>query len=521
MLKEKTAMIKGPDEISVTYLNKCQTYSISITDTMPECSSSGSKYRTAIRISFEDEQQRARPGACWQLWKEGRGTNEAHKRGGKLQAVEYVSADLVHIHDVHSNVRLASENFDGFAVEWTRNLSGSAECVVQARFNFLSTDFSHSKGVKGVPVRLCAKTEVVEPQQKSSKEICYCSVKTFRDHGSERKLQNDKIHVKKCIEKVKQQMEQAEAGLKDSGKRRRSDSVVTQRPTKVAKHMRSWSMSSSASLEGQDPGEGELHIRLRNLEGMFNSIHSASVLNLPGEERDDLDAHPVPLHLPMPSASSEPQNQQEVKRESTQNTLTSSKQSPANSSQGYLSSPAYSQSRTTSHERPRGVQAPHQLVNPPDGPTKIKKVQQQGDGQSVEWIEALGVDPFYQPPPEPVSAVACFYMKPSIAGRRVEDDYYRAVYLTHRNLDSLVHAIALKCNVEPIRITSTIRVNAAGLQIKVEDDMIREMDEGQDLLAELDPTDETPSSAEDFLRYNEDDYSVPGSAASYRLTLRF
>ncbi|KFY15409.1 hypothetical protein V491_05692, partial [Pseudogymnoascus sp. VKM F-3775] len=88
VLNAPTAMISNADEIPVTYLNKGQAYSVSIVDTQPMLPVPvGTRYRTFVRISFEDEQQRQRPASCWQLWKEGRGTNEAHQRGGKLQAV--------------------------------------------------------------------------------------------------------------------------------------------------------------------------------------------------------------------------------------------------------------------------------------------------------------------------------------------------------------------------------------------------------------------------------------------------
>ncbi|KAJ4170834.1 hypothetical protein NW754_006978 [Fusarium falciforme] len=199
-LNAPTAMIKHSDEIPVTYLNKGQAYSLSVADTnatMPVAP--GTKYRTFVRVSFEDDQQRQRPGVCWGLWKEGRGTNEAHQRGGKLQAVD------------------------------------------------------HSKGVKGIPVRLCAKTHPVpcdpsQPTADANPDICYCKVKLFRDHGAERKLSNDVAHVKKSIDKLKQQIAQAESGLKDFGKRKRSSGAAKmgdQRPGKVQKHKRTWSMSSS------------------------------------------------------------------------------------------------------------------------------------------------------------------------------------------------------------------------------------------------------------------------------------
>merc|ERR1712093_252169 len=81
---------------------------------------SGARYRTFIRISFEDEQQRQRPATCWQLWKEGRGTNEAHQRGGKLQAVEYVEANQpAENDDKRTRVDIDTASFDGFSVIWT------------------------------------------------------------------------------------------------------------------------------------------------------------------------------------------------------------------------------------------------------------------------------------------------------------------------------------------------------------------------------------------------------------------
>src|SRR5882757_1591680 len=176
-------MIKHAEEIPVTYLNKGQAYSIAIVDTAPtQTPTVPVKYRTFIRISFEDEHQRQRPAACWQLWKEGRGTNEAHQRGGRLQAVEFVDPSQVGGGDAQGRPRieLESASFDGFAVNWTPVLSTAPDCSVAVRFNFLSTDFSHSKGVKGIPVRLCAKTEMISHGAlavPNNSEVCYCKVK--------------------------------------------------------------------------------------------------------------------------------------------------------------------------------------------------------------------------------------------------------------------------------------------------------------------------------------------------------
>jgi CP2 transcription factor len=303
-LNAPTAMIKYADEIPVTYLNKGQAYTVSIFDTAPPAprQPGAIKYRTYLRVSFEDEQQRARPGACWQLWKEGRGTNEAHQRGGKLLAVEYVDPNQGGDDAIRkSQVELEKASFDGFAVTWYPNMTaGVPDCSISVRFNFLSTDFSHSKGVKGIPVRLCAKTDIITASGSTvnEPEVCFSKVKLFRDHGAERKLSNDVAHVKKTIEKLKQQISQAEAGLGSSGKRKRSGSTVkppvASKPGKVIKHKRTWSVDSDVEV-GRSSAEEDLHMKLVSMQDMFSSTRPVSVLYLRGEPEDDPDLHPVKL----------------------------------------------------------------------------------------------------------------------------------------------------------------------------------------------------------------------------------
>lgn len=433
-LNAPTAMIKNADEIPVTYLNKGQAYSISLLDTAPtQVSSTPVKYRTYIRISFEDEQQRQRPAACWQLWKEGRGTNEAHQRGGRLQAVEFVDPSQVGGGEVQGRprVELESASFDGFAVTWIPVHSNAPECSIAVRFNFLSTDFSHSKGVKGIPVRLCAKTELLttepgSPTDASKAELCYCKVKLFRDHGAERKLSNDVAHVKKTIDKLKQQIAQVESGMKDFGKRKRSGSISkatpSSRPGKVPKHKRTWSMSSASSASGSRPAaEEDLHHKLATLQDMFSSTRPASVLYLKGDEHDDPDLFPV--HL-----SGTPQDLSKIdtnvdttmwERQSSNNGATSSIVSPTPSSQSIHSGGR----RESSFQQPAPFQPPSRMSsnewrNLPqtatgdlkplggitagsDVPTKVQRPYSDDHALSG-WIEALGVDQTYQPPPEPM-----------------------------------------------------------------------------------------------------------------------
>jgi hypothetical protein len=424
-------MIKHADEIPVTYLNKGQAYSIAVVDTVPgQVSPTPSKYRTFIRISFEDEQQRQRPGQCWQLWKEGRGTNEAHQRGGRLQAVEFVDSTQVGGGDMSGRPRieLESASFDGFCVTWTPAPNQPAECAIAVRFNFLSTDFSHSKGVKGIPVRLCAKTEMLSSgipgtTETPKPEICYCKVKLFRDHGAERKLSNDIAHVKKSIDKLKQQIAQAESGMKDFGKRKRSGSMAkaggSSKPGKVPKHKRTWSMSSHSST-GNRTAEEDLHVKLATLQDMFTSTRPASILFLKGEELDDPDLHPV--HLEGASAT-------DLAKIDTRDTTMWESQSTTGGTSSIVSPTPSNQSlqsgepRSSTFQQPAPFNPPSRMssnewrsmpgqtatgdlqsmiaatINPSDQPVKIQKHGAEPDSVSG-WIEALGVDESYQPPPE-------------------------------------------------------------------------------------------------------------------------
>lgn len=510
-------MVKQSDEVPVTYLNKGQAYSISLVDTAPlQVPSQPLKYRTFIRISFEDEQQRQRPASCWQLWKEGRGTNEAHQRGGRLQAVEFVDPSQVGGGEVQGRprVELESSSFDGFVVTWTPVHNASPECSLAVRFNFLSTDFSHSKGVKGIPVRLCAKTEVVtetaaSSPQRTDAELCYCKVKLFRDHGAERKLSNDVAHVKKTIDKLKQQIAQVESGMKDFGKRKRSGSIskgsMSQRPGKVPKHKRTWSMSSTSDNQAsRAPAEEDLHIKLASLQDMFSSTRPVSVLYLKGEPEDDPDLHPVVLGaVPQDLSKLDTNVDAQMWDGQEPQTSTSSVVSPTPSSQSLHSE----KRRASSFQRPQPFQPPTRMTssewrNLPqtatgdlkamagmhggaDVPTKVQRPYS-NDHALSGWIEALGVDQTYQPPPEPMlKPVACFFVQPRVAGRQPDDNYFRAVYLMDRTVKELVAGIAMKIKMEPTKVTRTIRVNQKGLQILMDDDAVSRIPEQQDMTAEF------------------------------------
>lgn len=499
-LNAPTAMIKQADEIPVTYLNKGQAYSLSVVDTSAALPvAPGTRYRTFVRVSFEDDQQRQKPGVCWSLWKEGRGTNEAHQRGGKLQAVEYVEAGQpAEGDDKRTRIELDTASFDGFSVIWTPGVNGGAECNIAVRFNFLSTDFSHSKGVKGIPVRLCAKTVPwpadtnSPPPVEAGAEICYCKVKLFRDHGAERKLANDVAHVKKTIDKLKQQIAQAESGMKEFGKRKRGStsqakSQDVQRPGKVQKHKRTWSMSSASSAGGGAGGGGgrpsledDLHFKLQTLQDMFTSTRPVSILYLRGEELDDPDLHPVTLAGEPTDLTKVDSKDSAAWRSGRSSVAGSSLVSPSPSNMSLQSQASVAPKAQWNDFSASGGES---SATPADQATKVKQVDESGNLSG--WIEALGVDQSYRPPvdrsPKPV---ACFYIarRPATGEKK---ELHRAIYLHKRSLAEFAARIAAKWGIDSNKIVRTVHALESGLDVEMDDDVIEALSEGQDMLLDV------------------------------------
>ncbi|KAL5333855.1 CP2 transcription factor-domain-containing protein [Aspergillus crustosus] len=519
-LRAPTAMINHQNEIPVTYLNKGQAYSLSVVDTQPPpLNSHPVNYRTFVRVSFQEDEQRLKPAACWQLWKEGRGTSEAHQRGGKLQAVEYVDPVQGSIEDQKNRqIQLESSSFDGFCVTWSPNpTTRAADCAISVRFNFLSTDFSHSKGVKGIPVRLCAKTELITgdspgPDRSRESEVCFCKVKLFRDHGAERKLSNDVAHVKKTIEKLRQQIQQNEMGAGNLGKRKRSSAAVAfkgseSRPTKMFKHKRTLSISSQ---DGKLNSGDDLHEKLALLQDMFTSTRPLSILSLRGDDQDDPDLFPVQLLESRDFTKKEPRAGRQFSlngnalQEFSPTSSHMSINSPLNASSVMQANLGYeSEFSRQSSEVPenRGFLR---------HPVKVPRVPSGTGGTPLGYIEAVDIDPTYRPPagrqPRPI---ACFYVR-FPKNDQHQDDYYRAVYLTERTTRDLMEKISVKQRIDPQRIMRVLLVKENGLRIMVDDDVVRELPDGQDMVAEISEAPmhdaksggtDTPSPVEVKLKY--------------------
>ena len=115
--------------------------------------------------------------------------------------------------------------------------------------------------------------------------------------------------------------------------------------------------------------------------------------------------------------------------------------------------------------------------------TRVPKAQD--DGSLSGWIEALGVDPTYQPPVESSpKPVACFYIMLRDETQPSQHRFHRAIYLMERSLKEFNHRVAAKWGIEA-NILKTIHIIQNGLEIELDDDVMRELKEGQDMVLEL------------------------------------
>jgi hypothetical protein len=165
-LNAPMAMINKADNLPVTYLSMNQAYSMSIADTAPE--PAATLYRTFVRIS-SDGQQPQDPEIFWQLWEEGSKTEEVYQRGGKRQAV-------VMVHKL-SPTLCEMASYHDFSVIWRPGTNGCAGCKIAVRFNFLSSNLSRTRSAEGVPVKICAKTEILNTGQT---EFAYRKAELFQ-----------------------------------------------------------------------------------------------------------------------------------------------------------------------------------------------------------------------------------------------------------------------------------------------------------------------------------------------------
>ncbi|KAI9039367.1 uncharacterized protein KD926_009510 [Aspergillus affinis] len=474
VLHAPTATYNKECEIPVTYLNRRQAYKVSVVDTAPPLTSSSVRYRTHVRISFDDDKQRADPAAAWKIWMEGRGLAEAREANSKLAAVEFVDVKPNTMGFAENRMELESSSLDGFCVAWTSHpQSAGFGCELHVLFNFLSTDFSLSKGVRGSPLRLCAKTEVVStdlllhhPPHISAPEMSCCKVKLFRDHGSERKIANDIAQLKKAIQRVEESIAHSGTdGNRGSSKRRRGKLPLVARGSEASvQQLAPTDLHNTQDPPGTDTlaTDEDPQKVLFVLKMMLSSSQPYSLLSLPCDERDDPDRFPVLLSNPLLGPL------QEVR--SLTGTGLSSKLS-TDGQWGVL------QQHAENDPNASGV-APTHLVTPQQASSMNPNV----DSSPNRPLTTLDI-PMRSRVGNHQRAVACFYVIRRTDGQI--EAYHHAVYLLQRTLADFIKRLSRIQKIPPENIIRVVRVNSAGLRILVDDNVVRETPEGQDMIGEF------------------------------------
>jgi hypothetical protein len=93
-----------------------------------------------------------------------------------------------------------------------------------------------------------------------------------------------------------------------------------------------------------------------------------------------------------------------------------------------------------------------------------------------------------------IFAVACFYVRITGNAKRSED-FYRAIYLTERTVQDLMKSITEKYQIDPMRISNIMHVHDKGMRVMVDDDVVRQLPEGQDMILDISETPNPNGSA--------------------------
>jgi hypothetical protein len=220
--------------------------------------------------------------------------------------------------------------------------------------------------------------------------------------------------------------------------------------------------------------EEDLHFKLQTLQDMFTSTRPVSILYLRGEDLDDPDAHPVALPGDPAEAVKTEAREGGWRDRSGQGSVTGSS----------LVSPSPSSLSLHSQVSAVGFHDPSSSRQGSDQPTKISKTDEAGNLSG--WIEALGVDPSYRPPPDRApKPVACFYLLRRNPMEPQARELHRAVYLMERTLKEFVAKIAAKWSLDASRVVRIVHVSDRGLEVEMDDDVIAQLAEGQDMGLEV------------------------------------
>ena len=439
-LDAPTAVIEESGS-SLTYLNKGAHYTLLVQDTSHSIFNPDSKtYRTAIQIAFDTEIQRQCPSKYWRLWAEGRGTDESHYIDGKLQAIHHIdSKDCFkrnlkpQLQDLHS---------DGFSLVWSAEPGVPRECVITFQINLLSTDFSHSKGVHGVALRLCSKTEEIstDTAQLLVKEqnMNFCRIKLFRCHGAERKTNNDLAVTDRKIKRLKKHLS---LSLGTNELRPREN-----------KGSRRLSVDGGPSKRKPITDECSVRSKIKVLQETLGTPRVHSFLDQQGSKQENYDWYYVESNA----------------KESLSSEHGTKGSSPDQWSDSML-------------DPMDPVITPSMSVSSLDVSSTIKYSPPWNFGLHRDKSVRLTVDSFHQESIDIRQMVACFYIRVLKPNKGSLDDAYTAIYLSELTAFDLKKRIAVAASVDLTKVLRIIWRSRKGMNIIVDDDVVVNIPEGQNM----------------------------------------
>jgi hypothetical protein len=88
-----------------------------------------------------------------------------------------------------------------------------------------------------------------------------------------------------------------------------------------------------------------------------------------------------------------------------------------------------------------------------------------------------------------------------------------------RTVKDLVNAISEKFQIDPTRITRVTHINSRGLQIVVDEDVVRELPEGQDMIVEFSSTHDSPPAKNELMHPASTDVIVDNELGIFETTV--
>ncbi|KAK3179866.1 hypothetical protein Dsin_032539 [Dipteronia sinensis] len=222
-----------------------------------------------------------------------------------------------------------------------------------------------------------------------------------------------------------------------------------------ADNAQSLPVTNTPSEAAKLSAEEDLHIKLMGLQDMFSSTRPVSILFLKGEPEDDPDLSPVKL----PGGD----EVKPVVRTATWESRLSGSESPSSNVSPTPTTGSLTPKRKFLElQQPAIAEEPeveyHSDHDPSLSPGRPVKILKTEHDTSKADIFALDVDDSYQPP------------KTERPIKPVKD---------------LINGIAEKFGVNPSRITQVFHFSTKGLRIIVDEDVVRELPEGQDMMVEF------------------------------------